>query len=190
MKHILLLCTVLLLHNIVLGQYNFNDSIARSRNRITKTAMITLGSWAVANIATGFIIAGNSQGEAKYAWRMNAYWNFINLGLAGLGYLNAEKAARKKYSFEDNYEAQHALEKIYIFNFGLDLAYIAGGFYLRERGKSTSNKGSADQLKGYGTSIAVQGVFLLLMDGVMIGIHKRNTARMNKKLRLLDPDIR
>jgi hypothetical protein len=183
MKYTLFLCIVTLLHKPVFGQYGFNDSISSSRNRITKTAMLSLGSWAVANIASGFIIAGSSQGEAKYAWRMNAYWNFINLGLAGLGYLNAEKATRKKYSFEDNYEAQHALEKIYIFNFGLDLAYIAGGFYLRERGKSTTSMTAADQLKGYGTSIAIQGAFLLLMDGVMIRIHQRNTARMNKRLR-------
>jgi uncharacterized protein DUF6992 len=188
MKHIIILCTVLAMHNLVFGQYNFNDSISSSRNRITKTAMVTLGSWAVANIASGFIVAGHSRGEAKYAWSMNGYWNFINLGLATMGYLNAVKASRKKNTFEDNYEAQHALEKIYIFNFGLDLAYIAGGFYLRERGKSTIKMTSADQLKGYGTSIIIQGAFLLLMDGVMIRLHQRNTARMNKKLRQLVPE--
>lgn len=78
------------------------------------------------------------------------------------------------------------LEKIYIFNFGLDFAYIASGFYLREKGKSTVNMNTADQLKGYGTSIVIQGAFLLLMDGVMIRLHHRNTARMNKKLRQLE----
>jgi hypothetical protein len=162
---------------------DFNDSLAQSRNRITRTAMITLGSWAAANITSGFILSASTQGQAKYAWRMNGYWNFINLGLAGMGYLNTIRAAAKRFSFADNYEAQHALEKIYIFNFGLDLAYIAGGFYLRERGKSATMQASGDQLKGYGTSIAAQSGFLLLMDGVMILLHQRNTARMNKRLR-------
>ena len=45
------------------GQKNFNDSIADSRNHITETAMLTLGGWAAANIATGFIIAGQTQGQ-------------------------------------------------------------------------------------------------------------------------------
>ena len=147
--------------------------------------MLTLGGWATANIASGFIIAGNTSGETKYAWRMNGYWNFFNLGLAGLGYLRARKDALKTYSLIDNYDAQQAIEKLYLFNFGLDLAYIAGGAYLRERGMNSSNIKSADQLKGYGTSIVVQGGFLLLMDGVMILIHHRNTLRVRKRFRQL-----
>ena len=59
----------------VQSQQAFNDSIANSRNRITKTAMITLGSWAAVNITTGFIVAGQTQGVAKYFWKMNAYFN-------------------------------------------------------------------------------------------------------------------
>jgi hypothetical protein len=42
---------------------------------------------------------------------------------------------------------------------------------------------SADQLKGYGTSIILQGGFLLLMDGAMILLHHRNTLRLRKKMR-------
>jgi hypothetical protein len=188
LKHILLLSFCLALGDSSIAQKNFNDSIARARNRTTCTAMITLGSWALANIASGFIIAGNTQGEAKYAWRLNGYWNFINLGLAGMGYLNALKAASRKYSFTDNYEAQHALEKIYVLNFGLDIAYMAGGLYLRERGNSASPGKSADELRGYGSSIIIQGGFLLLMDGLMIRIHQKNTSRMNKILRQFDLD--
>jgi hypothetical protein len=169
--------TILAFSAVSLGQPNFNDSIAQSRNRITRTAMITLGSWAVANIATGFTIAGNT---------MNSYWNFINLGLAGMGYLNAVRASSRKFSFADNYEAQHSIEKIYVINFGLDFAYIASGFFLREKGRSATNAHSADQLKGYGTSIAWQGAFLLLMDGIMIRLHQKNTLHMNRKLRQLD----
>jgi hypothetical protein len=188
LKHIFFLSVCIALSGFSIAQKNFNDSIAQSRNHTTRTAMITLGGWALANIASGFIIAGNAQGEARYAWRMNGYWNFINLGLAGMGYLNAVKAASRKYSFADNEEAQATLEKIYVLNFGLDVAYIAGGFYLRERGLSVSTIKSADELRGYGSSIIVQGGFLLLMDGLMIRLHHKNTARMNKKLRQFDLD--
>ena len=186
MKTTASLLLLLLLCSRIHGQQTFNDSISQSRNRITQHAMIVLGSWAAANIATGFIIAGQTQGEAKYAWRMNGYWNIINLGLAGMGYYTARKTAAAKYGFADNMQAQHAIEKLYILNFGLDVAYIAGGFFLRAQGKSESKEKTRDQLRGYGTSIAVQGGFLLLMDGVMIKLHQHNSARMNKKLHEID----
>jgi hypothetical protein len=164
------------------AQYNFNDSISQSRNRLTKNAMIVLGSWSVLNIASGFIIADRTSGESRYFWRMNAYWNFINLGLAGLGYAGVRKAMKVHYGFTENYKAQHAIEKLYIFNAGLDLVYIAGGFYLRERGYRETDQLKRDQFRGYGSSIAVQGGFLLLMDCVMYALHHKNTTRMNNKL--------
>ena len=168
------------------AQQSFNDSIAFTRNHTTEKAMIVLGSWAAVNIVSGFIIAGQTEGEAKYFWKMNAYWNLINGGLAVMGYLNARKAMSKKFGFAENEAAQQSLEKLYAFNLGLDLAYIAGGFFLREKGVSETNQKSQDQLRGYGTSIIVQGGFLLLMDGVMIWLHHNNSARLNKKLQNLE----
>jgi hypothetical protein len=176
-RHLLFFCVVLVVSLRTIGQDRFNDSIADARNGLVQKSMITLGSWALVNIGTGFPIAGSTSGETRYFWRMNAYWNFVNLGLAGMGYLNAIKAASRKYSFSDNIKAQNAIEKIYVFNFGLDLAYIAGGFYLRERGNSTSTIKSMDEFKGYGTSIITQGVFLLVMDGVVYLLHHNNTIR-------------
>jgi hypothetical protein len=169
-----------------LAQMNFNDSISLSRNRITEKAMITLGSWAAVNIASGFIIAGQTQGEAKYFWQMNAYWNLVNGGLAVMGYMGARKAMARKFGFADNEAAQQSIEKLYAFNFGLDLAYIAAGFFLREKGKTTVSQKSRDQLTGYGTSIAVQGGFLLLMDGIVLSLHHKNSVRLNKKLKSLE----
>jgi hypothetical protein len=167
-------------------QQDFNDSIASTRNRITSTAMITLGSWAAANIISGFIIAGQTQGEAKYAWQMNAYWNLVNGGLAIMGYLNAKKAMAKKYGFADNEAAQQSLIKLYAINLGLDLAYIATGLYLREKGVNETNQKSKDQLSGYGTSIIIQGGFLLIMDGVIISLHQKNSNRLNARLRKIE----
>jgi len=164
------------------AQKDFNDSIRISRNHLTKNVMIVLGSWSAVNIASGFILADRTNGEAKYFWRMNAYWNFINLGLAGLGYAGVRQAINAHYGFTENYKAQHAMEKLYLFNMGLDLAYIAGGFYLRERGYRETDPRKQDQFRGYGSSIAVQGGFLLLMDCVMYALHHKNTGRMNNKL--------
>lgn len=186
MKRLLFSAIFIITLGSAIGQASFNDSLAQSRNRITQKAMLTLGAWATANIATGFIVASQTQGEAKYVWRMNAYWNFINLGLAAMGYLNARKAMMKKNGLADNFSAQQSIEKLYVFNLGLDLVYITGGFYLRERGNSQTKAGSRDQFKGYGTSIAIQGGFLLLMDGVMIMLHHKNTIRLNNKVRQIE----
>ena len=189
MKKINTLLIILLIFLHAEAQEDFNDSIAYSRNRTTEKAMIVLGSWAALNIASGFIIAGQTQGEAKYFWQMNAYWNLINGGLAVMGYIGARKAMARKYDLADNEKAQLSIEKLYVFNFGLDLAYIAGGFFLREKGMNTSNIKSQDQLKGYGSSIVVQGGFLLLMDGVMIMLHHKNSIRLNNKLKYLETGI-
>ena len=168
------------------SQQSFNDSIANSRNSITEKAMITLGSWAALNIASGFIIAGQMQGESKYFWQMNAYWNLINGGLAIMGYINARKAMTRKYDLAENESAQLSMEKLYAINFGLDLAYIATGFYLRERGVNNTNQKSRDQFTGYGKSIIVQGGFLLIMDGIVLSLHHKNSVRLNKKLKGLE----
>ncbi len=148
--------------------------------------MITLGSWAAVNIASGFIIAGQTQGESKYFWQMNAYWNLINGGLAIMGYINARKAMTRKYDLAENESAQLSMEKLYAINFGLDLAYIATGFYLREKGTNNTNQKSRDQFTGYGTSIIVQGGFLLIMDGIVLSLHHKNSVRLNKKLKGLE----
>lgn len=189
MKRINALVIILFLFLSADAQLHFNDSIAYSRNRTTEKAMIVLGSWAALNIASGFIIAGQTQGEAKYFWRMNAYWNLVNGGLAVMGYIGARKAMARKYDLAGNEKAQLSMEKLYAFNLGLDLAYITGGFFLREKGSNTSNLKSQDQLKGYGTSIIVQGGFLLLMDGVMIMLHHKNSIRLNNKLKNLETGI-
>jgi hypothetical protein len=185
MKKFILISATLLLIVHVQAQRSFNDSIAASRTKLTKNAMLTLGGWAAANIATGFIIAGQTEGEAKYFWRMNGYWNIINLGLAGMGYAGTRKL-QTGTTLSSNLMQQHKVEKLYLLNAGLDLVYITGGFYLKERGNTRSTQKQRDQLRGYGNSILLQGSFLLILDGVMYTLHHKNTLRVNKKLEQLE----
>ncbi len=49
-----------------------------------------------------------------------------------------------------------------------------------------TNQKSRDQFTGYGTSIIVQGGFLLLMDGIVLSLHHKNSVRLNKKLKGLE----
>jgi len=182
MKRLTCLCFVILLTGQLEAQLNFNDSMSMARNKLTKNAMIVLGSWSVVNITTGFILANQTSGETEYFWRMNAYWNFINLGLAGLAYFNTLRAMNRHYPFDENLRQQYGMEKLYLFNAGLDLFYIAGGIALHEHGKTESDQKKYDQFTGYGKSIVLQGGFLLLMDLIMYSLHHNNTKRMLSKL--------
>lgn len=133
--------------------------------RIThqKNAMLVLGGWAVGNIGIGLALRANAEGESRRFHEMNAIWNVVNLGIAGLSYYTAvgEPAVADAVAA---YGKDIAFQKILLFNTGLDFGYLLGGLYLTERGRREG--ADAGRLMGYGKSVMVQGGFLLLFDAV------------------------
>jgi hypothetical protein len=160
------------------AQPSFQDSIAISRASLNKTNMYVLGAWAGANILQGTISASNTTGSDHFFHQMNAYWNIANLAIATVGLLSIKKQMTGPHTPERNIKEQHLLEKIIVFNGGLDLAYLATGLYLKERG----NRLNKDQLKGYGTSLLVQGGFLLIFDIIQYTGHRRNGKLLEKNM--------
>jgi hypothetical protein len=150
------------------------------RIRTTQTAMIVLGGWSVANIAAGLAGMGHSSGEAKYFHQMNAIWNAVNLGIAAAGYFGSRKLNPGGYNMQGSIKEQNKIEKIYLVNGALDVAYILGGLYAREYGKNRPGR-EQDRWKGYGTSIILQGGFLLLYDAVNFTVHRRHGKRLYKR---------
>lgn len=134
-----------------------------------KTGMLILGGWAVTNIAGGLALRSNTTGSTRRFHEMNAIWNSVNLGIAAFGYFGAVNLANPETAL-DLYKTQVSMDKILLFNAGLDLAYIAGGVYLMERAKSASK--NANRLKGYGRSVVMQGAFLFVFDVAMVLVHK------------------
>lgn len=136
--------------------------------------MLTLGGWATANLAVSPILASNSHGSTRYFHQMNAYWNVVNLGLAGLGLLNNKNLETREMNQVELLNRIHATEKILLFNAGLDMAYVMAGWALTERGKQkTSN-----QMKGFGQSLVMQGGFLFLFDLAFYSVHHRNSKQI------------
>ncbi len=125
-------------------------------------SMMVLGGWAVANIATGAALYGSASGEDRYFHLMNVGWNVINLGLATFGYLGAVKSDPAAFDLLQSLQAQNRMEKILLFNAGLDVGYILGGVYLRERAKRDTK--NPERLAGFGKSIILQGAFLFAFD--------------------------
>ena len=78
----------------------------------------------------------------------------------------------KELTLEHSLKKQARVEKLFLVNAGLDVAYIAGGLYMKERSKNSFD--NRDKLKGYGESVIVQGAALLLFDGLMYALHTNN----------------
>lgn len=138
----------------------------RTRLDYNQKGMIILGSWAVGNMVWGGIGASQTIGQNKAFHQMNLYWNSVNLMIAGFGYWQATKEVPGT-DFWATMEAQQGIEKVLLLNGALDVAYMAGGFFMKERGLRKGN----DRLIGFGKSVILQGAFLLAFDGVMYGFH-------------------
>lgn len=158
-----------------LSAYAQSDSVFYSyhqnRMNINETAMLVLGSWAAGNILIGTYGNFKANGEAKYFHQFNAMWNVVNLGIAAFGYFNAINSDPFSMSNLEILNEYNSLQSFLLLNAGLDVAYIATGFYLKERSKNSS---SSERLRGYGNSLLLQGGFLLMFDVALYFIHQNN----------------
>jgi hypothetical protein len=156
------------------AQDSISDSLFafhQNRMNINESAMLVLGTWAAGNILIGTYGNFKASGEAKYFHQFNAIWNVVNLGIAVFGYINAVNSDPNVMTKLEILNDYNSLQSFLLLNAGLDVAYIATGFYLKERSKNSS---SSERLKGYGNSLLLQGGFLLLFDVTLYFIHQNN----------------
>jgi hypothetical protein len=163
----------------------FRDSITaynKHRIKINYSGTRVLALWGVSNVAAGGIgYFAARRDEWKYFHGMNAAWGAINAGIAALSLRATRKQMAEPFNSKGYYERYRHDKKLYLINAGLDVLYIAGGAAMVEY--STHNKDNAAMLLGFGRSIAVQGVALLLFDNIMLNVHLRYNARW---LRIMD----
>ena len=135
--------------------------------------MTFLTSWAATNIAggtTAYYLAKDP--EWKYFHEMNVLWNTVNMGVGIAGILS-ERKSRKMLDLAESLKAQKKVERIFLFNSGLDLLYIGGGVAMLQ----TKNAKNPERMRGYGNALILQGSFLLLFDGVEYFLHRSNGYR-------------
>ena len=128
----------------------------------TRNSMLVLGGWAVANIAVGAVAMGRGNAEQRAFQQMNLGWGIVNLGLAGAGWWTATHTDPASFDLYNTVREHHRLQKILLFNAGLDVGYVAAGFWMQEKAKTVEK--NAEQWKGFGKSIVLQGAFLLVFD--------------------------
>lgn len=151
------------------------------RDRIVRTGMTVLGSWAVANLATGITgMIVTEDAAARGFWEMNAMWNTVNLGLAGWSLYDLSRSGdvSADMDIEAYRDESHSLEKVLLFNAGLNFAYMAVGGWMWDRGMRgyglPAAEVSADRLRGWGQSLVLQGAFLLAFDLSMARVVARD----------------
>lgn len=175
MKYTLIAFTLFSTISVQAQQY-FQDSIATERANLQRNNSWVLAAWAGANMIQGSISASNAKGSDHYFHQMNAYWNTVNLAVAGIGLWAAKKQLTGAHTQERNWKEQQKLEKLLLLNTGLDAAYIMTGLYLKERG----NRLLSDQPTGYGNSLVLQGAFLLVFDIIQYAENRQNGKLLEK----------
>lgn len=154
------------------SQYSVADMDAW-RVRSSKNNMLILGGWAVANIGTGIFGSLSSSGSTKYFHQMNVGWNAVNLSIAAAGYF-----LTRPLKDPDSYDLTQsliAMENSLMLNTGLDFAYITAGIAMRSLANS-ENSGNPDRLRGFGSSLILQGAFLAVFDIYQFSMYKKRRS--------------
>lgn len=175
MKHIgWLLVTTLFFCLELNGQSAQWEEFNLGRLERNRHGMLILGSWAASNMAiSALALRSPRSGIAESFHQMNIGWNAVNLIIAGFGYYDAQQS-ESLLTLSESLQEHEKIKQILLFNAGLDLAYIAGGFYLRERAKSDLE--NSDRWEGFGRAVIMNGAFLFSFDLIKYILHQRAGA--------------
>ncbi len=156
--------------------------ISRQTN---KTGMLVLGSWALANIATGAYGWSRYDGSQRYFHQMNLMWNTVNLGIAGIALFHFASTDASMMLPSEMLDSHLRTEKLFLINAGLDVLYMGGGFYMHQLARKGHKR--SEMLKGYGNSVMLQGGFLMAFDLAMYFIQRQHRLSHDSSLFALRP---
>ncbi|MCH2233983.1 MAG: hypothetical protein MK078_06990 [Crocinitomicaceae bacterium] len=170
----LIFCGVSISQNLI----EFN----KKQNTINKRGMQSLTSWSTLNLGISAYGAATAEGEARYFHQMNIGWSAINLCLSVPGLVKAHRNKEFDLSPENTLKGQIKTEQVFLFNTALDVAYITGGFLLKERAKNDPE--NFQRFNGFGNAVILQGGFLFVFDLVMAVIHSNHRKKLYAPLEL------
>lgn len=167
------------------GWSQFLTDYNTERLNLDKNLMLGLSSWSIANVAVSSVGWAITDNEAKYFHQMNVMWSGVNLALSIPGYFKARKANPASFSLKETYKSQVKTEKIFLFNTALDLVYISGGLFLKQR--ALIDDANYHRFRGFGNSLLLQGGFLFLFDLTATLLHtKHRNDKLNGFLEKVD----
>jgi len=154
------------------------DFAALQYEKTIKTGMYTLLGWSIANISVGTLGNFNTTGSKKYFYQMNAGWNLVNLSLAAGSLISINKLGLSSMQNLDLLNESNSMAKLFLFNGGLDVGYVAFGAFLNERGKRLQK----ERLTGFGNSLMLQGAFLFVFDLYMYALVNKEYQHFSESL--------
>lgn len=184
MKYLAVILLVFACYSVSAQELPWQEIDAR-RVDVTTTGMYVLGAWAVGNLVVNPILASRATGADKSFYQMSTMWNVVNLGLAGASLWQSSRGNAGSDHWLSAFNEQHSIEKIFLINAALDVAYMAGGLYMMERSKNVLK--NSDRLKGFGKGVMVQGAFLFVFDLAMYGVlhgNQKDWARILQNVNL------
>ena len=146
------------------------------RARLEERGMATLIGWAGLNIGTGaagWALAVTTEGRAFH--QMNLGWGLINGAIGAIGLINARREDAAEFDMNGTWRADASLQKALLLNTGLDVAYVAAGAWMLERGIRLDQP----RLRGFGRSLLVQGGFLFAFDLTLAALADRHHRRLH-----------
>jgi hypothetical protein len=156
------------------------QGLHNKRINTDRTGMLVLGSWGAVNVlggVTGYVIADGTEAQAFHG--MNAIWGAVNFGIATAGYVGNRKEVKKEMDCSRMLHRYEATKRLYLLNAGLDVLYVGTGVALNSYADEFNNPA---RWRGYGKSIAMQGVALLIFDGTMFAMHHKQDKKWYKLL--------
>lgn len=145
-------------------------AVHEAREALLGRGLAVLAAWVLLNLLVSghFLARADRRQPAYYFHGMNVGWALVNAGLACWGIYHLEPMAPAGLQLAEVVQAQLFNENLFLLNAGLDVGYIATGYYLRARAGLPHELRPARQI-GFGRSLAVQGGFLLVFDALMWG---------------------
>jgi hypothetical protein len=133
------------------------------RNHANQQGMSVLIGWGVASMAVGgagWMTSNDKEWQAFHM--MNFLVGVVDAGLGVAGLLQAFGNPRA-LDLEASRAASQSNQVTYLVNVGLDVAYTVLGAILLKFGHTTDSW----LLRGWGKSLLIQGIFLVLFDSAM-----------------------
>lgn len=144
-----------------------HETFYRQSLGIQNTGMYVLGSWAVLNIAAGGYGWSQHSGKRMYFDQMNLFWNAVNISIAGFALYSNYNTDISLMSDHDMMAGHLRTENILLISTGFNIAYIGTGLLMRQLADRSPRR--SDLIKGYGSSIILQGAFLFVFDLAFYG---------------------
>lgn len=166
---------LLIIPSLGFGQESWEE-FANTRTQINQTGMQVLLGWSVLNMAGGTLGYYQASGKNRYFHQMNAFWNVVNAGIAvsALSGMGNDSLPSLPMAYKEGL----TMEKVLLANAGLDVAYMAAGGYLVERGLRKDKT----RFRGWGQSLMLQGGFLLALDTVLFILNNNQNQELYRLL--------